>query len=606
MSAKAGFRKFGDVARNALKKEFKQLVDKPTFTPIDPNTLSKEERKEALECINIIAQKRCGLVKGRTCADGRKQQGKYDKSETASPTVSSDALMLTVVVDAKEGRCVGTADVTGAYLNAMMDELVIMALRGEFALLMCEVEPSYRQFLTYENGVPTLYLRLDRALYGCVKSALLWYNLFAETLVELGFKINPYDACVANAIINNKQCTIAWYVDDMKISHMEQAVVDDIIEKIEDKFGKMKVTRGKVHNFLGMEIDYSTTGIAKIGMSGYLQEAIDDFILDVDRTVATPASRTLFEINKESPQLTKERKDIFHSVTAKLLYVSLRGRPDLLLAICFLATRVTAPTIEDQDKLKRVLRYIKGTMDETMSIGADDLEHLTTWVDASFAVHDNMRSHTGGVISFGTGGLMAKSSKQKLNTKSSTEAELVGASDYLPNTIWAMNFMEAQGYPIKFSHFEQDNESAIRLEKNGRMSAGQKSRHINIRHFWIKDRLKSEKINIRHCPTEQMLSDFLTKPLQGNLFRRFRDVLLGKDHISTLSQISSTDEAMAEERVEDQPKETPVKFRSGNGAEMNTGRSIPLTKKTPTWSEIVQNGTTSRGSCSHSIRIIPP
>jgi hypothetical protein len=82
---------------------------------------------------------------------------------------------------------------------------------------------------------------------------------------------------------------------------------------------------------------------------------------------------------------------------------------------------------------------------------------------------------------------------------------------------------------------EQDNESAIKLEKNGRTSAGPKSRHIDIRYFWIKDRLIEADIEVRHCPTLQMLADFFTKPLQGALFRRFRDVLLGYKHVNTLS-----------------------------------------------------------------------
>ena len=120
-----------------------------------------------------------------------------------------------------------------------------------------------------------------------------------------------------------------------------------------------------------------------------------------------------------------------------------------------------------------------------------------------------MKSHTGGVMSFGTGAFICKSGKQKLNTKSSTEAEVVGASNYLPNTLWVQMFLAAQGYPINSSILEQDNESAMKLETNGRMSASQKSRHINIRYFWIKDRTEANQITIRHCPTLEMLADFL-------------------------------------------------------------------------------------------------
>ena len=148
---------------------------------------------------------------------------------------------------------------------------------------------------------------------------------------------------------------------------------------------------------------------------------------------------------------------------------------------------------------------------------------------------------------------MSKSTKQKLNTKSSTEAEVVGASDYLPSTIWAMKFMEHQGHPITTSYYEQDNQSAMKLEKNGRASVQQKLHHIDIHYFWITDCIKKEGITIRYCPTEQMLSDFLTKPLQGSLFRKFRDVLLGHIHISQL-RLAGPNEP--EERVGDQ--DTPV------------------------------------------------
>jgi hypothetical protein len=149
--------------------------------------------------------------------------------------------------------------------------------------------------------------------------------------------------------------------------------------------------------------------------------------------------------------LSKAEAKTFHSVSAKLLYVSLRARVDLLLAIAFLCTRVSKSTKQDQEKLKRVLEYIKGSIDDEYVLGADDLGRMRSWVDPAFAVYPDMKSHTGGVISFGTGGIACKSNKQKLVTKSSTEAETVGASDNLPNTLWVKMFLEAQGHTIQES-----------------------------------------------------------------------------------------------------------------------------------------------------------
>jgi hypothetical protein len=99
-------------------------------------------------------------------------------------------------------------------------------------------------------------------------------------------------------------------------------------------------------------------------------------------------------------------------------------------------------------------------------------------------------------VSFGRGVVMSKSSKQKLNTKSSTEAELVGASDYLPYPIWAKYFLEGQGYVLKENVFYQDNQSTIRFEKNGSKSCGPNSRHIDIRYFFIKDRIGLANIDV--------------------------------------------------------------------------------------------------------------
>jgi hypothetical protein len=178
--------------------------------------------------------------------------------------------------------------------------------------------------------------------------------------------------------------------------------------------------------------------------------------------------------------LGKTETEAFHSVMAKLLYIATRVRPDIFLAVGFVCTWVATPTKHDQSNLKRLLEYIGGTLTLALTLGADNLNSIQTWVDVSYAVHSDMKSHTGGIISMGRGAVASKSSKQKLNTKSSMEAELVGATDYVSNTIWSKMFLEAQGHQIMSNLFEQNNQSALRLEKNGHLSTGKQSRHINI------------------------------------------------------------------------------------------------------------------------------
>ena len=170
---------------------------------------------------------------------------------------------------------------------------------------------------------------------------------------------------------------------------------------------------------------------------------------------------------------------------------------------------------------------------------------MDTYIDAAYAVHDDMKSHTGGIVTLGRGAVMSKSQKQKLNTKSSTEAELVGFSDYTPNSLWASNFLDKQGYTIQKNVVHQDNQSAMKLEINGRRSCGQKSRHIDIRYFFLKDKIQKGEIKVEYCPTEEMVADFLTKPLQGALFNKMKDVIMGRITIETFRNLTS----VSKERV---------------------------------------------------------
>ena len=153
---------------------------------------------------------------------------------------------------------------------------------------------------------------------------------------------------------------------------------------------------------------------------------------------------------------------------------------------------------------------------------ADETNVVKWWADASYAVHPDMRSHTGGALSMGGGVIYGTSTTQKLTSESSTEAELIGASDVMPQVIWTRYFLEGQGYGVNDNIVYQDNKSAILLEKHGRALSSRCTRHINIRYFFVKDRIESGEVSVEYCPTEHMLADYFTKPLQGLQFKIFR------------------------------------------------------------------------------------
>ena len=203
-----------------------------------------------------------------------------------------------------------------------------------------QVNPTFEKDVVIENGKCVLYLQFLKALYGSVKAALIWYTLFSTVLKEMGFKLNPYDKCVANQMIEESQCTIIWYVDDNKISHISAKVVDEILAKIEKRFRKLTIMRGKQHTFLGMDTDFIGNSKVTIKMEPYIVECIEPYDLGKSKTAVTPAKNDLFSINEHSLKLAEDEAELLHSVVAKLLYISNRARPDILLRLAFLCTGV--------------------------------------------------------------------------------------------------------------------------------------------------------------------------------------------------------------------------------------------------------------------------
>ena len=335
---------------------------------------------------------------------------------------------------------------------------------------------------------------------------------------------------MANKTVNGKQCTILWHVDDLKISHVDPDVVTYMIKTIDKEFGQeapITVRRGKVHDYLGMTLDFSTKGKAKIKMIDYVEGMLADLPVDMAGESATPAADHLFQVNTDDPiKLDKEKLQFFHHYVTKSLFLCKRGRPDIQTGVAFLCTRVRYPYEDDCEKLRKMLQYLRSTWRMYLTLEADDLRVIKWWVDASYAVHPDMRSHTGGTMTLNKVGVYSTLTRQKLNTKSSTESDLVGSENLMPQVPWMQYFMEAQGYGINYNVMYQDNQSTMRMEKNGRGSSGKRTRHIAIRYFFIADQISNKELRAEYCPTGYMVSDFFTKPLQVALFRRLRDVIL--------------------------------------------------------------------------------
>jgi hypothetical protein len=310
------------------------------------------------------------------------------------------------------------------------------------AAILVKIDPSFEKYMDVKDEIT---VKLDKALYGCVQSARLWFEMLIAELKLNGYAQNTVDPCVLNKSENNQQSTVLLHVDDIKVLSQIAGECKRLHAALEAKFGKVTLHEGNKHNYLGMTFEYSN-GEVHISMSGYEQSLVKDWndinmhlLTNRIATAATPAANTIFE-KGDSELLDSTNTGIFHSYVMRLAYLAKRVKPELSVAISYLSTQVTKPNIDDLKKLDRSVFHIE-------------------------------------------------------------------------------DFLSAQGYKC-VSVIGQDNQSTIAMITE-KTKESMRTRHIKVRYFWLRERIKRKEINLLYVATGKMLADMLTKPMQGNMFRSF-------------------------------------------------------------------------------------
>ena len=224
----------------------------------------------------FLKKKWCGTIKGCGCADGQKQRAYITKEESTSPTISTVAMFLMAVVDAWENRKVAVLDVPGAFMQVDMEELVHVRFQGEMVDKLLEIDHDlYASYVTVEKGEKVMYVELLKALYRTLwATRLFWEKLQAKLVNDWGFTPNQYDSCVVNKMVDGKQFTVAWPVDDLKVSHEKEEVLDEFIGMMQNEFGKdtpLSISHGPVEDYLGMTLDFSEKGRVVVKMHDYVK-----------------------------------------------------------------------------------------------------------------------------------------------------------------------------------------------------------------------------------------------------------------------------------------------------------------------------------------------
>ena len=365
-SAVQGLRKFGEAGQEAVCSEMQQLHEMGVAEPNKGDVLARKEKSRALNHLMFLKQKRCGRIKGRGCACGRKQRLCKNKQETSAPTVAVESLLLSCDIDAKEKRAFVTTDIPGAFMQTDVDEVTRLRLEGPLASLLAKVDPHLcnRCLERDKKGKPAMHVKPKKASCGTLQAAMLFWKDLSANLVKWGHEVNPRDWCVASEMVNGKQCDVPWHVDDLKTSHVDPEAVESLSDFLNGEHGEINplvTAQGKTRECLGMTLDFSVEGKVQAIMKDCLKEMIDELPEDMAGEAATPAALHLLQVSDKAEKLDKEKAELFHHLTAKLLFVSRRARPDTWTPVAFLTRRAKAPDADNHKKLRRTMQHLRAS-----------------------------------------------------------------------------------------------------------------------------------------------------------------------------------------------------------------------------------------------------
>ena len=368
-----------------------------------------------------------------------------------------------------------------------------------------------------------------KAIYGTINAAILAYRKLVGYLADWGFEQNFYKPCCWNTMIEGKQFTIVFHIDDCYLSHVNPMIVTEIIQKFDKTYAtidKLTVQRGSIHEYLRMTVDFSTPGEVRLNLYDMIQRLINSLPGDMIGEKNTAAPSYLFDISNdnESPLLNSADKDTYHTINMKALFIT-RVRQDMNLAIGFGCMRVNPPNKYDWLNLGCGMKYLQKLKHLPLILRSNG-KGVSIYLDGAHAVHSDMKGHSGEFVTLGKGAVFSSATKQKYNSISSTETKIITIGEKLPKNIWFRYYRIKQGSSSMEDVILQDNQSAMLIHNHGRFSCRKGSKHIHLCYFYVTDRIKHKEIKIKYCPTGKMIADFMSKLLQGSIFIKFRNLIL--------------------------------------------------------------------------------
>ena len=493
-----------DEWKSAMEEEIKSLEENQVWTltqlPDDRKTIGcKWVFKCKYNSDGVLER-----YKARLVAQGYNQQYGIDYQDTFSPVARFESIRLIISLAAINKLKLHQMDVTTAFLNGALKEDIFMKQPEGYKV----------------KGKEMLVCKLNRSLYGLKQSAKCWNEELDSHLKSLGFKQSISDQCIYIKSDGNDILVVAVYVDDIIVGGQCKKHIDEIKYKLSLKFSIKDM--GELHHFLGVKIIQSEDGIW-IGQPSFIEDLLMKFDMKDCKPVDTPADPSI-KLKKLFSNDDKVDREKYQSAIGCLIYLSTRTRPDITYAVGAVAKYAEQPGKQHWTAVKRIFRYLKGTITLGIKYSSTSKDELIGYSDADWAGDVDDRKSTSG-YAFELGSIITWRSKKQASTALSTaEAEYLALASCIQEALWLKKLLSDLTNKVEKSiDIYEDNQSTISMAKN-QHSHG-RSKHIDIKYHFIKEHCVDGCIQLIYCPTEEMKADMFTKPLYSTQFKKLRALI---------------------------------------------------------------------------------
>lgn len=476
----------------AMKTEMTAHNSNKTWTLVNP---PKDAKVLPCRWIYKIKRNPDGSIekyKARLVVKGFNQEKGINFNETFSPVARMSSIRTILSVAAHKGMDLAQFDVSTAFLYGTLDEKEIVYMH----------QPK-----GFKDGSKKV-CKLNKSLYGLKQAARCWYERFNNFMTKLKFVPLHADPCIFVKNEDGNQLIVALYVDDGLVASTSKKFLEKFLNDLKSEF---KANSKELDYYLGLEISKDEDGII-VHQKSYIKKILNKFGMIDCREVSTPILD-----NQDYNNLKDETTNYpYREAVGALMYLATSTRPDIAYAVSVVSRCLEKPTEQDVIKVKRIFRYLKGTQDKVIRYNFNSINKILAYSDADLGGDITTGRSTTGVIVIYSGGPVSWTSQRQTSVAcSTTEAELVAASEATREIVWLRSLIEslspsdATTIPTIFV----DNEAAIRLAKNPEFH--RRTKHIRIRHFFVREIVQDGQLEIKSIATQDQLADFLTKPLHG-------------------------------------------------------------------------------------------